>query len=96
MEEEAGEAVCLELMDLLLQGFPLLLGWGIAVVEEGEDEGGGGIRPEVAAGMLVEELTVTADDGACSVITEGCEVIPSEESASEKRHLINSRAGRHR
>lgn len=30
--------------------------------------------------MLVEELTVTADDGACSVITEGCEVMPSEES----------------
>lgn len=38
--------------------------------------------------MLVEELTVTADGGACSVITEGCEVMPSEESAPEKRHLI--------
>lgn len=86
MEEGAAEAVCLELMDLLLHGFPLLLGWGIAVVDEDED--GGGIRPEVAAGMLVEELTVTADDGACSVITEGCEVIPSEESAPEKIHLI--------
>lgn len=88
VEEGAGEAVCLELMDLLLQGFPLLLGWGIAVVDEDEDEDGGGIRPEVAAGMLVEELTVTADDGACSVITDGCEVTPSEESAPEKRRLI--------
>lgn len=79
--------MCLELMDLLLQGFPLLLGWGIAVAEEDEDEDGGGIRPEVAAGMLVEELMVTAGDGACSVITEGCEVIPSEESA-ERRHWV--------
>lgn len=87
MEERAGEAVCLELMDLLLQGLPLLLGWGIAVVLEEDEEDGGGIRPEVAAGMLVEELTVTADDGACSVITEGCEVMPSEESAPEKRRL---------
>lgn len=90
MEDRAGEAVCLELMDLLLQGLPLLLGWGIAVVleEDEDDEDGGGIRPEVAAGMLVEELTVTADDGACSVITEGCEVMPSEESAPEERSFI--------
>lgn len=71
--------MCLELIDLLLQGFPLLLGWGMAVEEE-EDEDEGGISVEVVAGPLVEELTVTADDGACSVITEGCEVTPSEES----------------
>lgn len=78
-EEEELEEVCLELVALPLQG--LLLGWGIAVEEEG------GIRVEVAAGMLVEELTFTADDGACSVITEGCEVMPSEESVAEKRHF---------
>ena len=89
MEEGEGEEVCLELIDLLLQGLPLLLGWGMAVVEEDEDdEEGGGLRAEVAAGMLVEELTVTADDGACSVITEGCEVMASEESAPEERHFI--------
>lgn len=76
VEEEELEEVCLELADLPLQG--LLLGWGIAVEEEDEDKGG--IRVEVVAGMLVEELTDTADDGACSVITEGCEVRPSEES----------------
>lgn len=81
VEEGEGEEVCLELIDLLLQGLPLLLGWGMAVVEEDEDdEEGGGLRAEVAEGMLVEELTVTADDGACSVITKGCEVMPSEES----------------
>lgn len=92
MEEGEGEEVCLELIDLLLQGLPLLLGWGMAVVEEEEDdEEGRGLRAEVAAGMLVEELTVTADDGACSVITEGCEVMPSEESAPEKRHFIKQR-----
>lgn len=79
VEEGEGEDVCLELIDLLLQGFPLLLGWGMAVEEEDED--GGGTRAEVAAGMLVEEPTVTADgDGACSVITGDCEVVPSEES----------------
>lgn len=81
--------MCLELIDLLLQGLLLLLGWGMAVEEEVEDnEVGGGFWAEVAAGMLVEELTVTADDGACSVITEGCEVMPSEESAPEKRQRI--------
>lgn len=91
---EEGE-MCLELTDLLLQGLLLLLGWGMAVEEVDEDsEDGCGIWPEVAAGMLVEELTVTADDGACSVITEGCEVMPSEESAPEKRHFINSKIGR--
>lgn len=71
----------------------------MAVVEEEEedddDDEGGGIRPEVAAGMLVEELveelTVTADDGACSVIDKGCEVIPSEESAEEKRHCVKKK-----
>lgn len=92
VEEGEGEEVCLELIDLLLQGLPLLLGWGMAVVEEDEDdEEGGGLRAEVAEGMLVEELTVTADDGACSVITKGCEVMPSEESAPEKRHFIKQR-----
>ncbi len=86
MEEGEGEEVCLELIDLLLQGLPLLLGWGIAVEEEDDDdEDEGGIRVEVAVGMLVEELTVTADDRACSVITAGCEVMPSEESAAEER-----------
>lgn len=73
--------MCLELDDLLLQGLLLLLGWGMAV--EVED---GGTRVEAAAGMLVEELTVTADDGACSVINKACEVMPSAESAPEKRH----------
>lgn len=68
----------------------------MAVVEEEEeddddDDEGGGIRPEVAAGMLVEELTVTADDRACSVIDKGCEVIPSEESAEEKRHCVKKK-----
>jgi len=96
VEEGEGE-MCLELTDLLLQGLLLLLllGWGMAVEEDGEEEGednedGGGIWPEVAAGMLVEEPTVTADDGACSVITKGCEVMPSEESAAEKRHRITT------
>lgn len=49
--------------------------------EEEHDDDGGEISPEVAAEMLGAELTVTADDGTCSVITQGCEVIPSEESA---------------
>lgn len=84
VEEGDGEEVCLELIDLLLQGLPLLLGWGMAVEEDDDDDDDDkddeGIRAEVAAGMLVEELTVTADDGACSVINEGCEVTPSEES----------------
>lgn len=82
LEEEAEMEVleaCLELMDLLLQGLLLLLlGCGMAV--EQEDDGGGTRVEVVEEGMLVEEVTVTADDGACSVITEGCEVIPSEES----------------
>lgn len=69
----------MELVDLLLQGLLLLLGWGMAV--EVED---GGTNVEAAAGMLVEELTVTADDGSCSVITKGCGVMPSEKSAPEK------------
>lgn len=86
MEEGGGEEACLELMDLLLQGLLLPLGWGMAVEAEdggGDEEDEGGTRAEVAAGMLVEEPTVTADDGACSVITDGCEVVPSEESAPE-------------
>lgn len=88
VEEGEEEAVCLELMDLLLQGLPLLLGWGMAVVEEDEDEEDvGGARPEVVAVMLVELLTVTADNRACSVITDGCEVMPSEES-EKKRSFI--------
>lgn len=80
MEEGEGEAVCLELMDLLLQGLPLLLGRGMAVVVDEDDKDVVGARTEVAAGMLVEWLTVTVDERACSVITEGCEVMPSEES----------------
>lgn len=90
MLAEEEEAVCLELMDLLLQGLPLLLGCGIAVAveEEEEEEGGGGeMAPEVAAEMLVEAPTVTADEGTCSLITHGCEVIPSEESAGAHGHL---------
>ena len=77
---------CLELADLLLQGLLLLLGWGMAVEEE--DDEGGGTRVEAEAGMLVEELKVTADEGACSVITKDCEVMPSKESAPKKRHFI--------
>lgn len=89
VEEGEGEEVCLELIDLLFQGLLLLLGWGMAVEEEDEEDNDeGGFREEVAPGMLVEELTFTADDGACSVITEGCEVMPSEESAPEKRYVI--------
>lgn len=84
VEAEELEEVCLELADLPLQG--LLLGWGIAVEEEDEDKGQD--RVEVVAGMLVEELTDTADDGASSVITKGCEVRPSEESVPEKRQFI--------
>lgn len=88
MEEGEEEAVCLELMDLLLQGLPLLLGWGMAVMEEDEDEEDvGGARLEVVAVMLVELLTVTADNRACSVIIDGCEVMPSEES-EKKRQFI--------
>ena len=88
MEDEEVE-MCLELTDLLLQGLLLLLGWGMAV-EEDDEEHGRGIWAEVAVGMLVEELMVTADDGACSVITEGSEVMPSEESAAERRGFINN------
>lgn len=84
MEEGEGEEVCLELIDLLLHGLLLLLGWGMAVEEEDEDDNDeGGFRAEVAARMLVD-----ADGGAYSVITEGCEVMPSEESAPEKRYVI--------
>lgn len=78
----------MELVDLFLHGLLLLLGWGMAVEEDDEVEGG--TRVEVEAGMLVEELTVTADNEACSVITEGCEVMPSEESAPEKTHFFDS------
>lgn len=82
MEEGAEEAACLELVDLLLQGLPLPLGCGIAVVaEEDDDDERGEMDPEVAAEMLVEAPTVTAEDGTCSLITQGCELIPSEESA---------------
>lgn len=88
VEEGEGE-MCFALTDLLLQGLPLLLGWGMAVEEEDEDsEDGGGIWVEVAAGMLVEALTVTADEGGCSVIAEGWDVLPSEESAPEKTNWI--------
>lgn len=86
VEEGVCEEVCLELVDLLLQGLLLLLGWGMAVEEEDDDEGG--IWVEVVAGTLADKLTLTADDGACSVITEGCEVMPSEESARKKRQFI--------
>lgn len=86
MEEGAEEGACLELMDLLLQGLPLLLGCGIAVEEEEEDDDddGGELSPEVAAETLVEEPMVTADDGTCSVI-------PSEESAGhgQMSHINN-------
>lgn len=73
---------------MLLQGLPLLLGCGMAVVEVEEEEDdesdGGEISPEVAAEMLVE---VTADGGTCSLVTQGCEVIPSEESAARHSHF---------
>lgn len=88
MAEEAAlaeEAACLELTDLLFQGLPLLLGWGIAVAAE--EDVGGETDPEVAAEVLVEGPAVTADDGTCSLIPQGCEVIPSEESAGGHGHL---------
>ena len=73
MAEEEGEG--LELMDLLLQGLLLLeLGWGMA-------EEDGRRRTEVEQEML----PVTGGDIACSVITDGCEVTPSEDSGMEKR-----------
>lgn len=53
-------------------------------VEQEDDEDAFGA--EVVAGMLAEELTVT--DGACSLVTAGCEVMPSEESAQGKRHVL--------
>lgn len=97
MEEGDGEEVCLELIDLLLQGLPLPFGWGMAVEEEDDDKDDEGFRAEVATGMLVEELTVTADDGACSVIAEGCKLMPSEESAPEREtFLLNNKIGRYR
>lgn len=83
--------MCLELVDLLLQGLPLPLGCGMAVVEEvnDDDDDGGGTRPEEAAGMLVveeEEEPVALTVGrACSVMDEGREVKPSEESAERKK-----------
>lgn len=89
MAEEAvlAEEGCLELMDLLLQGLPLLLGCGIAVAAEEEEDddddsggGGGETEPEVAAEMLVEAPTVTAE-------VETCSLIPSQESAGEQGHL---------
>lgn len=96
MEEGAAEAACLEPVDLLLQGLPLLLGCGIAVVQEEDDDNDGGeVNPEVAAEVLVEEPTVTADEGTCSGITQGCEVIPSEESAGGHGHFRPQCENRH-
>lgn len=74
----------LELMDLLLQGFPPGLGWGMAEedeeedVEEAEEDGGGGTKAD-------ETPPVTEDDGACSVIAGGCGVTPSEDSRQRCR-----------
>lgn len=85
--------MCLELVDLLLQGLPLLLGWGMAVVVEDDDDDGGGTRPEEAAGMLVvveeEEPVALTAGSACSVMDEGREVKPSEESAPERKRGEN-------
>lgn len=58
----------------------------VAEEEDGDDDGGE-MEPEVAAEMLVEGPTVSADEGTCSLITPGCEVIPSEESAGGHGHL---------
>lgn len=84
--------MCLELVDLLLQGLPLPLGWGMAVVVEDDDDDdndGGGTRLEEAAGMLVveeeEEPVALTAGSACSVMDEGREVKPSEESAPERK-----------
>lgn len=90
MEPEGGGAVCLELVDLLLQGLPLPLGCGMAVVVEvDDDDDGGGTRPEEAAGMLVVEeeveLVALTVGRACSVMDEGREVKPSEESAPQRK-----------
>lgn len=57
------------------------------VVEEDDADDGGEVDPEVAAEVLVEGPTVTADDGTCSAIAQGCEVIPSEESAGGHGHF---------
>lgn len=90
VEEEpvAEGAVCLELVDLLLHGLLLPLGCGMA--DEVDDAGG--TRPEEAAGMLVveeEEEPVALTAGReCSVMDEGREVNPSEESASRRRHKV--------
>lgn len=59
-------------------------------MDDDDDEDGGGLRAEVAAGMLVEELAITADDGACSIITEGCEVMPSEESETREEMIYST------
>lgn len=91
VEPVGGGAVCLELVDLLLQGLLLPLGWGMAVVVEDndDDDDGGGTRPEDAAGMLVveeeEEPVALTAGSACSVMDEGREVKPSEESAPERK-----------
>lgn len=69
----------MELVDLLLQGLLLLLGWGMAVEEDDEREEG--TRMEGAAEVLVEELKVSAGDGACSVAHK-----ESEESTTEKKN----------
>lgn len=56
-------------------------------MEDDDDDDGGGTRPEEAAGTLVEEeepLAVTAGR-TCSVMDEGREVEPSEESAAERK-----------
>jgi hypothetical protein len=77
----AEEEVCLELTDLLLQGLLLELGWGMA---EEEEEEAGGMGAEVEA-LLAEVQTAAGDDGACSVITRVCEVMPSEGSARKRK-----------
>lgn len=87
VEPVGGGAVCLELVDLLLQGLPLPLGCGMAVaVEVDDDDDGGETRP---AGMLVvedEEEPVALTVGrACSVMDEGREVKPSEESEPQRK-----------
>lgn len=93
LEPVGGGAVCFELADLLLQGLLLPLACGMAVAVEVEDNDAGGTRPEAAAGMLVveeeEEEPVALTPGtACSVMDEGREVKPSEESASQRRHKV--------
>lgn len=61
----------------------------MVVAEDDDDDDGGGTRPEEAAGMLVveeeeEPMALTAGS-ACSVMDEGREVKPSEESAPKRK-----------